>query len=785
MIDPAGALSVPIEDEGISPVTLEIGDDGEAVIVDDTDGPRETEAFYDNLLDIIPPSQLAEFTTSLLERIENDIQSNRKWRDFYAKGIKELGFDRSTDTKDEPFPGASALIHPGLGMACVDFQSRAMPELFPSKGPVRTAIIGHVTPQKEQQADRVREHMNYQVLQEMKGYREDFAAMLLQLPVAGCTFRKIYRDEVEKRNVSEFVLPEDLVANYGATSVHDAQRLTHIQRVHTNEMERRLAVGIYADPPIGYADMQTDRARDASDRTEGVEPIDLGDEWHVIYECHAYIMLEWEDPEAGEMVGLPLPYIVTIDKDSQTPLSIRRNWKRGDPKARARQYFVKYGMFPWRGFYDIGFTHVIGCLGVAQTAAIRSLLDSALQSQAGGGFRLKGVDGGTKNPAPGEWVEVDTAVDDIRKLLLPNPQPGPNPVMFQLLGFLGELQSRFASVASHVAAESNQNAPVGTTYALLEEGSKQFAAIYSGLHNSLTEELQILAELNGESMDDQTTARTHGGEIVVYRADYGDEIDILPVSDPLVFSYAQRIAKDQAVSQLATQVFPELGWDRLAIAKRTLADMNIADVEELLPPPPEAQPLDPVSEIAAMVQGAPVKAFPGQDHDAHVAFLMSVGQDPKYQMLMPMIGPRMQALVADHLVMAMQDEMGAAMQSQGMIPQNPQQVAMIVAKIEGDLAAGRAAKMQQGGQPGTDPALVQVAAADIQRKARADEMKVQAGMAETEAKIASAERVEMIKQAGETQRQRMKDEAESARQYDEDMRDIALGQAGAEVKVST
>lgn len=807
-IDPVGALIAP---EGMDPTAL----DGDfAPMLAELEAEEPADDFYRNLAEDLGDEALSSLASKVIREERIDRESRQEWDDQLAKGLQQLGFDRSRDQRSDPFPGASAVTHPLLAQSIVDIHARLMKEMLPAKGPVDTQIIGQETPQKRDRATRIKDHMNYQLTIEVPEYRDETDSMFMLLGAAGSCFKLIYWDMGAKRLRVEFILPDDFVVPYGAKSLENAPRYTRRLHMFDGEASAMQRSGAWLDIPLGSpsGDDDISRVREVSDRIQGEDkPGESEYDQHLFLEQHR----DCDEPELVGMddapEGMALPYIVTVHVGTGKVVAIRRNWKQpvedAAPDYRKRVWFIHYKFLPWMGFYGIGLLHLIGGLGIAATGALRAMMDAAAIRNAPGGLRLRGsrVNGTTLTYSPLEFTEVDApGVRKIQDIAMPYPQNPSDPAMFQLLGFLTQEGAKFASVTTQAIQDGTNNGPVGTTLALIEQGSMVYSDIHARQHYSAGKEFQLIADLNHEHLDDEVNFRVFGGENVISWQDYSGEVNVVPVSDPSIFSQAQRAARAQAELQLAEKA-SQMGVPvNLPLAFRNVAEtLNLPDTDELFPEPQQAQPLDPVSEVQALKDGMPVKAFPGQAHDAHVQFLMSVAQDPKYQMLMPMIGPRLQALVADHLVLGMQADMALAMQQSGMMPQDPNQLAMIVAQIEQEQAQQRMQAAQQGQAPQQDPGLIQVAAADVQRKAQADAakaaeesrrtdmdaMRAAAEIASKErldaAKSASALELELIRQAGETERQRMKDEAQTHREHAEDMRDIALGQAGAEVKVST
>lgn len=773
------------------------------------EGDRQTSpGFYDNLADLLSDSERSGMATRLIEDVERDIRSREPYDRVLAKGMMDLGFDREMDTRNNPFPGASAVTHPLLAQACVDFQARAIKELFPANGPVKTRVVGQYTDEKAAKAERGKEYMNWQLTVQMPEYRTELDEMLMMLPLTGNGFKKVYFDEIHKRPRSEVIGLGDMIVPYSATSLDTAVRATHRMLFQPLEVKRYQKGGLWRDVPLvkpSEAELQS-RAKQQSDDIEGKQREDTGeDDRHTIYEIHTDILVPGVDDEED----LPSPYIVTVEKDSRAILAIRRNWQENDPLKQRRIWFVHYRFVPWQGFYGIGLLHLIGGLSRAATGALRALMDSAAIANMPGGIMLGDARPRQSNVTikPLEWHSVTApGVDDVRKVAMPFPVAGPNVVLFQLLGFLVTAGQQFAQVVN--TAEANPNEAAAALLARIEQGSIVYSAIHARLHYAQGIELGKIGELNFEHLDDQVTAKTFNGELLASYRDFDDEVDVIPVSDPNIFSQVQRSAQAQAALQLAQQAQTQGVPVNMPLAFKNVAQtLNLPHAEELFPEAPQAQPLDPVSELMALQQGMPVKAFPGQAHEAHVMFLQNVAQDPSSAPLMQMIGPRLMALAADHTTWAIRDRLEAMVgplppPGAPMPPVVMQRVAQAVAEVQAQIT-GQHLQAAQQAQGGADGGLTQVAMADVQRKAAKDEaemaLKRETATADAAAeglKIASNERIaatkeatarelEMIRQEGETIRQQMRDEALAHREFQEDTRDAAFGAQGNEVKVST
>lgn len=629
---------------------------------------------HDNLADYLDDATLQAIGNKIVDAVDRDLQSRQEWQNIYADGIASLGVDRTADDRDDPWPGASGAVHPVLAQASVEFAARAIKELFPANGPVKTAVLGKRTLAKEQQAERVSDYMNYQLTELCPEYRIELQKMLAMLPLEGSSYKKLFWDTVKRRPRSEYVPSEDLVLPYGAPGLYESPRVTHRMFKTEGEVRKLVHAGLYRDVDLGSAEESQDTSgsspaeiKEIVDRTQGQQPgnssdsVD-GDGRFTVYECYLDLDIDgFEhcrfDDETGEEVptGVELPYVVTVEKDSQKVLAIYRNWKPDDEDYERRLPFVEYPFWLWRGAYALGLFHLIGGLSTSATGSLRALLDSAQWENMPGGLKQKGMNsasGQEIRPMPGQYVEVDTNGDDIRTAIMPLPTNGPSSTLFQLLGFLVEAAGKFATVTNDTS-ETNPNAPVGTTLARLEQGSVQFSAIHAGLHAAQRREFRLLAELNFEHLDDETIAETHGGELIVRRDDFSAPVDVLPVSDPNIFSNLQRVTLAQELYRLVTGDPTATPQQRMEATRRLMEALGAPDVDGLLPQIPEPHRLDPVLENVRLMKGEPVKAYPGQDNRAHIyahlTFAQAFGS-------VPMVGQSMIPPLAQHLMEHVADE---------------------------------------------------------------------------------------------------------------------------------
>ena len=524
--------------------------------------------------------------------------------------------------------GLSTVVHPMIAEAATQFNARSIAELYPSGGPVKTVIVGEPNEETEEQARRVKDFMNYQITQEMPEYFPDLDKMLFQLPLVGHAFKKVWWDANMERQCSKFVKAEDFVVAPESTDLYTSLRYTHVIRMPKNDYNRYVEAGWYL--PSKYTGDGIDPSGDTAEDIEGVDPYSTSDEVMTLLEMHVYESFDgvdgYDDTEDNEdAVGLP--YVITIDYDSEKVVSVRRNWDADDEDMSRLDWFVSYPFLPGVGFYGFGLYHLIGGLGKAATGSLRALLDSAAFANMQGGFKLKGrVTGGELQVNPGEFADLDATVDDVNKAIMPLPFKEPSGALFNLLGLITDAGRRFANTADMNVGDVNPNAPVGTTVALIEQGSKSFSAIHKRLHYAQGQEFKLLAKLNAKYLPENFDFALSGSSSVIYAADFNDRIDIIPVSDPNIFSTAQRIAQAQSIMQMANAA-PQL-HDVYEAYKRMYEAIRIPNIDEVLKKPQEAVRLDPIDENMSLMYGKPIKAFPEQDHDAHIAVHMQFMQDP-------------------------------------------------------------------------------------------------------------------------------------------------------------
>ncbi|MGA1354508.1 MAG: hypothetical protein ACO32I_07020 [Candidatus Limnocylindrus sp.] len=619
-----------------------------------------------NLAEYMDEDELQRISTELRASYQDDIMSRKEWEEAYTNGLNLLGIKH--EERSEPFEGASGVTHPLISESVTQFQAQAYKELLPSGGPVKTQILGAVTKEREEQAQRVKEFMNYQTTEVMEEYDPDMDQLLFYLPLSGSAFKKVYFDESLQRAVSKFIPAQDLVVPYSATDLLTSPRVTHVLRMDENDLRKMQVAGFYRDidlTPDGNE--KRDQVREKVDDIQGTTP-STQDTTFVLLEMHVALDLQ-DFPDlspAGEPTGIKLPYIVTIDELSGEILSIRRNFDEGVELARKKQYFVHYKFLPGLGFYGFGLIHMIGNLGRASTSILRQLIDAGTLSNLPGGFKAKGMRlRDNDSPIqPGEWRDVDVPGGDLRNSLMPLPYKEPSATLAQLLGALVEAGRRFISLADERVSNMNQEMPVGTTVALLERGMKVMSAIHKRLHYAQRQEFKILARIFAESLPQEYPYEVAGGDRTIKASDFDGRIDVIPVSDPNIFSMSQRIALAQTQLQLA-QSNPDI-HNLHAAYRRMYQALEVQNIDELLPPPPQPQPVDAVVENGKALAGSLLQAFEGQNHDAHIEIHIMALQLPLVQASPPVMGVLISHIM-EHVSLLAREQ--AVVEVQGLIAQ--------------------------------------------------------------------------------------------------------------------
>ena len=725
-------------------------DDGSAIVGEllEQDPMAAQDVPFDaNLAEFVDDSELTRISSDLVNEIEEDMSSRQDWEDTYKRGIELLGMNY--EERSQPFEGASGVVHPLLAESVTQFQAQAYREMLPAGGPVRTQVMGADTPDIAMQAQRVKDYMNYMITYEMEEYDPETDQMLFYLPIIGSTFKKIYFDPLLQRAVSKFVHAEDLVVPYGATDLLTTPRKTHVIRMDKNEVLKLQLSGFYRETDIDgnmesndYSEIQ-----ESVDKAQGVQMSGSGSEEVTLYEVHTSLDLEgFEDMKAdGEMSGLKLPYIVTIVESTGDVLSLRRNYSQDDPMMRQNQYFVHYKFLPGLGFYGFGLTHMIGGLSQASTSILRQLIDAGTLSNLPAGFKARGarIRDEDEPLQPGEFRDIDAAGMDIRQSLMPLPFKEPSQTLYSLLGSLIESGRRFASMADAKVGEMSGESPVGTTMAIMERGTKVMSAIHKRLHYSQKIEFKLLANIFARNMASMYPYAVPGAPPEIKQQDFDDRIDVLPVSDPNIFSMSQRIALAQTQLQLA-QSNPEIhgGPQGLYQAYRKMYEaLGVTNIDSVLPVPPQPQPMNPAKENQEALRNQRLQAFPEQNHAAHIEAHLAMLSTPVAQANANII-MTIQGHISEHIAMMSesqaQQEIMAELspEAQMMMQQNPQMMQQVqnevqnrAAEIAGEMTEQYAQAVAPADQ--SDPLVairqqeLSLKGAEIQEKSRQFEDKQQ------------------------------------------------------------
>jgi len=652
------------------------------------------ENHYANLAEHLPDDILNKLGSELTENYQDYKNSRKEWERTYREGLDLLGF--KYDQRTEPFQGASGATHPVLAEAVTQFQSLAYKELLPADGPVRTQILGVSTPEKEQQSQRVKDFMNYQIMDQMKEYEPEFDQMLFYLPLAGSSFKKVYYDDILGRAVSKFVPAEDLIVPYSATSLDDAESIIHVVKISENELRKQQVSGFYKDIELKPGDVQESELTQKERELEGQTKSRNEDVFNLL-ECHVNLDLEgFEDmnPQTGEPTGIKLPYIVTIEENSREILAIRRNYEINDPKKTKIQYFVHFKFLPGLGFYGFGLIHMIGGLSRTATSALRQLLDAGTLSNLPAGFKQRGIRirDDAQSIQPGEFRDVDAPGGNIRDAFMMLPFKEPSQTLLALMGVVVQAGQRFASIADLQVGEGNQQAAVGTTVALLERGSRTMSAIHKRIYAALKVEFKLLARVFKIYLPQEYPYDVVGGQNMIKQQDFDDRVDILPVADPNIFSQTQRISLAQTEMQLAASN-PAI-HNQYEVYRNMYEALGVKDIDKILIRPQPPQPKDPALEHIDSLAGKPFQAFPGQDHRAHITAHLNF-MATNMARNAPMVMGALEKNCFEHISLMAQEQVEVEfrneMQQLAAIQQNPQalqnpqiqmQVKMISEKIE-------------------------------------------------------------------------------------------------------
>ena len=605
--------------ETMQPPEIQQNEDGSVDISFDPNSvnPGDTKDHFANLAELLPDSVLDPLGHKLYGDYTDYKTSRKDWERTYISGLDLLGFNY--DDRSEPFKGASGATHPVLAEAVTQFQSLAYKELLPANGPVRTQIIGKIDPTKEQQANRVKDFMNYQIMDRMKEYEAEFDQMLFYLPLAGSAFKKVYYDSLMQRAVSKFVPADDLVVPYTATSLEDCESIIHIVRMSENELRKQQVGGFYRDIEVNPTYLQETEAEQKERKLEGMSR-GRDDRIYTILECHVNVDLEgFEDAgQDGEPTGIKLPYIVTIEEGTRKVLSIRRNYDLKDPMKKKIDYFVHFKFLPGLGFYGFGLIHMIGGLSRTATAALRQLLDAGTLSNLPAGFKMRGIKmrDEAQSIQPGEFRDVDAPGGNLKDAFMMLPFKEPSQTLLALMGVVVQAGQRFASIADLQVGEGNQQAAVGTTVALLERGSRTMSAIHKRLYAAMKKEFNLMARVFKLYLPPVYPYDVVGGQRQIMQTDFDSRVDILPVADPNIFSQTQRISLAQTELQLAASN-PRM-HNQYEVYRNMYEALGVKDIDLILKPKPQMVPKDPALEHIDALAGMPFRAFPGQDHRAHI-----------------------------------------------------------------------------------------------------------------------------------------------------------------------
>ena len=626
MVQEGPEIEIEIED----PEAVRIGVDGMPLV--EFEKGEEAEDFNANLADEMDEGQLTELAGDLLGDVQSDSDSRKDWMQTYVEGLELLGM--KIEDRTEPWPGACGIIHPLLSEALVKFQSETIMETFPAMGPVKTQIIGKETPEKKEASVRVRDDMNYQLTERMVEYRPEHERMLWGLGLAGNAFKKVYYDPSLERQVSIFVPAEDIIVPYGASSLETAERVTHVMRKTKNELKKLMVAGFYKDIDLPEPQSTLDEVEKKIAEKMGFQA--SSDDRYKILEIHADLVIEDDKyadvDEDGKPTEIALPYVITIDKDTQEILAIRRNWNPDDDLKAKRQHFVHYGYIPAFGFYHFGLIHLIGSFAKSGTSILRQLVDAGTLSNLPGGFKTRGlrVKGDDTPISPAEFRDVDVPSGTIKDNIMTLPYKEPSQVLAGLLDKIIDDGRRFAAIADLKVSDMSSQSPVGTTLAILERMLKVMSAVQARIHYSMKQEFKLLKVIIRDYTPEDYSYEPIEGTRSIKQSDY-DQVDVIPVSDPNAATMSQKVVQYQAVMQLAQQS-PQI-YDLPMLHRQMLEVLGIKNAEKLIPMPEDQKPRDPISENMAVLNGKPVKAFIYQDHEAHIAVHMMAMQDPKMAQL--------------------------------------------------------------------------------------------------------------------------------------------------------
>ena len=765
------ALEVELPEEmniqGQMTNAFEVGQDGNLVPLFEEEEVIVTEHQV-NLAEVLDSSSLNTLASELLDAFEQDKDSRKDWLDVFTKGLDLLGI--KTEEREEPFPGATGVNHPLLAEAVTQFQAQAYKELLPAGGPIKTRVMGNESPETMDQSQRVKEFMNYQITEVMKEYDPEMDSLLFYLPLAGSAFKKVYYDNLLGRATSRLVKAEDLVVAYETTDLETSPRFTHVMSMTGNDLKKLQMNGTYRDISIGESgiDLEYNEAKEKIDELQGISPPIADYEEYSVIELHVNLEL----PDIDDY-GFAVPYVVTILEDRSEILSIRRNWEQGDELFNKKEYFVHYKFLPGLGFYGFGLIHMIGGLTKSATSVLRQLIDAGTLSNLPAGFKARGmrVQGEDEPLRPGEFRDVDVPGGTIRDALMPLPYKEPSNVLAQLLGVIIESGRRFASIADmQVGDIGSQQLPVGTTVAMLERGTKVMSAIHKRLHFAQKKEFRLLASIFSKSLPPVYPYDVPGASREIKATDFDDRVDIIPVSDPNIFSMAQRVMLAQQELQMA-QAAPQI-HDLREAYKRMYEALEVKNIDAILPPAAQIPPRDPVSEQQAAMTGQPIKAFEFQNHDAYISAHSSFLQNP-------MMAQNQQAQLAisaniqEHQAMLYKQQIEQVLGQQlpelgaEIPPEVMNELALLAAQAT-QVVTGQAQAMAQAQANAQIDPIVQLKEQEIAQKAQSDALRSQVDLA----KIESNEAIAEMKIAQDREEAIMKEKENIRKSYTELLKDV-------------
>jgi hypothetical protein len=746
---------------------FEVGQDGNLIPLFEEEEIIATEHQV-NLAEVLDSSSLQTLASELVDAFEQDKESRKDWLDVFTKGLELLGI--KTEEREEPFPGATGVHHPLLSEAVTQFQAQAYKELLPSGGPVKTRVMGNESPEAMSQSQRVKEFMNYQITEVMQEYDPEMDSLLFYLPLAGSAFKKVYYDNLLGRATSRLVKAEDLVVAYETTDLETSPRFTHVISMTGNDLKKLQMNGTYRDVQIGEAgvDLEYNEAKEKIDELQGIEPPLTDYNEYSVLELHVNLEL----PDIDNY-GFAVPYIVTILEDSDEILSIRRNWEQEDELFRKKEYFVHYKFLPGLGFYGFGLIHMIGGLTKSATSILRQLIDAGTLSNLPAGFKARGmrVQGEDQPLRPGEFRDVDVPGGTIRDALMPLPYKEPSSVLTQLLGVIIDSGRRFASIADmQIGDIGSQQLPVGTTVAMLERGTKVMSAIHKRLHFAQKKEFRLLAGIFSRSLPPVYPYDVPGASREIKAQDFDAKVDIIPVSDPNIFSMAQRVMLAQQELQMA-QAAPQI-HDLREAYKRMYEALEVKDIDGILPPVQDIPPRDPISEQQAAMTGQPIKAFEFQNHDAYIAAHSSFLQNPmvaQNQTAQMAISANIQEHQAMLYKQQIEQVLGQQLPELGseIPPEVMNELALLAAQAT-QVVTGQAQAMAQAQQNAQMNPIVELKREEIAQKAQSDALKSQVDLA----KIESTEAIAEMKIAQDREEALMKEKESIRKSYAELLRDV-------------